>query len=567
MAVDQEILDLLEGREVSVKDLALAVDRSPAALYKPLARLVQDGLVNKREKLVKGKWVAFYSVPSEREIEGCRWESHKEILLAGKTYTKDVLSNDFWPSFAEDIQSLDARQENRHIAVVGLVGWGKSTTAIWISKQLDPSFTVKDIIFVKQDLLKLVASQPKNKSFVLDDIGVMLSSRQWQERERELVFSFLEICRMNRVNTIATVPSLEMIDLNYRRLLHYVLQVELKCQDHIHIIVFKPTTAGLKPSFKPVGTLIFPYPESVDHIIQQYQAIKQEQLSFSARASLERLEKAKQGVIRYVLHHPVIRVTDDVVRSAINSIGLDVDLPKRDKDKLRTAMFDAFQEKKKAEGKARRQQIEQGKANLRKSRLSASYRVKRQAYIDKGRSEDFSKTLAFRLTFEKSRAGNLKNLPGAMGSLLKRGVKPYLVENLVLARLDDVYLVRDLRGMRDILTFFKSFDEFFCSKLFAMFLLDPKQALPFISQAKEMRKSWFYRYHGKFSPKKWREAVLSKLRDFEAKERWKRQRERAIEGSIAAAIDIGYVLFRKGNPKLLDQVDQKHKEKVFWGDV
>ena len=566
MAVDQEILDLLEGRELSIKDLALAIDRSPAALYKPMAKLVRDGLVRKAHRVVKGKPVFYYSVPTKVEIEGCRWQDHKEILLAGKTYQKKVLELDFWPSFAEDIQSLEARQENRHIAVVGLVGWGKSTTAIWISKQLDPSFVVQDIIFIKQDLLRLVASQPKNKSFVLDDVGVMLSSRQWQEKERELVFSFLEICRMNRVNTIATVPSLEMIDLNYRRLLHYVLQVELKCSDHIHIIVFKPTTAGLKPSFKPVGTLIFPYPESVDHIIRQYQAIKQEQLSFSARASLERLEKAREGVARYVFDHPVARVTSDVVASALDSLGLNGDVPKQDRDRLRVQMYNTLEEKKKAEGKAKRQQIEQGKANLRKARLSASYRSKYQAYIDKGRSENFAKTLAFRLTFERTRAGNLKNLPGAMGSLLKK-VKPYLVERLVLTRLDDSYLIRDLRAMRDLLVFFKSFDELFYSKIFAMFLQDPKQALAFISQVKEMRKSWLYQHHKRFSPKKWREGVVQKLRDLEANERWEMQRDRSIEGGIAAAVDIGHMLFGKGNPKLLDQVDRKHKEKAFWGDV
>ncbi|MBA7491471.1 hypothetical protein ES702_02017 [subsurface metagenome] len=564
MAVDQEILDLLEGRELSVKDLALELERSPAALYKPMGKLVQDGLVNKREKLVQGKWVAFYSVPADRAVEGCGWESHKEILLAGKTYRKDVLSNDFWPAFAEDIQTLDSREQNVHLAVVGLVGWGKSTTAIWISKQLDPSFAVQDIIFVKQDLLRLVASQPKNKTFVLDDVGVMLSSRQWQERERELIFSFLEICRMNRVNTIATAPSLEMIDLNYRRLLHYIFEIELRCEDHIHIIVFKPTTAGLKPSFKPVGTLVFPFPESVDHIVKQYQAIKQEQLSFSARASLERLEKAKEGVTRYVSNHPVTRITSDLVSAALDSVGLNGDLPKRDRDKLRVQMYKSLEEKKKAERKAKRQQVEQGKENLRKARLSASYRSKRQAYIDKGRSEAFSKTLAFRLTFEKSRAGNLKNLPGAMGSLLKN-VKPYLVERLVLSRLDDTYLVRDLRGMRDILAFFKSFDQPFYSKVFRMFLEDPKLALSFISEVKEMRKSFFYRYHGKFSPKKWREAVLSRLRDLEAKERWKRQQDRHIEGIIAAGIDLGYTLFKKENPKLLEYVDQK--DRSFWGDV
>ncbi|GAJ04208.1 unnamed protein product, partial [marine sediment metagenome] len=209
--------------------------------------------------------------------------------------------------------------------------------------------------------------------------------------------------------------------------------------------------------------------------------------------------------------------------------------------------------------------VEQGKANLRKARLSASYRTKYQGFIDKGRSEAFSKTLAYRLTFEKIRAGNLKNLPSVMGSLLKRGVKSYLVERLVLRRLDDTYLIRDLRAMRDLLAFFKSFDELFYSKLFAMFLEDPKQALAFISEAKEMRKSWLYQYHKRFSPKKWREAVLSKLGNLEAKKRWERGQDRHYESIIAGAIDIGYLLFKKENPKLVEYVDQK--DRSFWGDV
>lgn len=564
MVGKKDILDLLEGRQLSAKEIADSLDLPIRSVYRYINDLVVDGSILKLEKVVDGRSVAIYTLPVVTPGV-CQWEAHKEILLTGKTYQKKVLELDFWPAFAEDIQTLDSREQNVHLAVVGLVGWGKSTTAIWISKQLDPSFTVKNIIFVKQDLLKLVASQPKRKSFVLDDIGVMLSSRQWQERERELIFSFLEICRMNRVNTIATAPSLEMIDLNYRRLLHYVFEIELRCEDHIHIIVFKPTTAGLKPSFKPVGVLVFPFPESVDHIIKQYQAMKQEQLSLSARASLERLEKAKEGVGRYVSNHSITRVTSDVVSAALDSVGLNGDLPKRDRDRLRVKMYNTLEEKKKAERKAKRQQAEQGKENLRKARLSASYRAKYQAYIDKGRSEAFSKTLAFRLTFERTRAGNLKNLPGAVGSLLKRGVKPYLVEGLVLKKLDDTYLVRDLRAMREILAFFKSFDEPFYSKVFRMFLEDPKLALSFISEAKEMRKSWLYRYHKRFSPKKWRDGVVSRLRDLEAKERWKRGQDRKYKGIIAAGIDLGYVLFKKQNPKLLDYVDQK--DRSFWGDV
>lgn len=102
MAVDQEILDLLEGQELSVKDLALAIERSPASLYKPLTKLVRDGLVRKIQKFIKGKPVSFYSVPAKIEIEGCQWQAHKEMLLAGKTFRKNVLGTDFWPSLKEE---------------------------------------------------------------------------------------------------------------------------------------------------------------------------------------------------------------------------------------------------------------------------------------------------------------------------------------------------------------------------------------------------------------------------------------------------------------------------------
>jgi len=567
MAVDQEILDLLRGRELSIKDLALAIDRSPASLYKPMAKLVRDGLVRKTQRLVKGKPVFYYSVPSVVGVEGCQWESYKAILATSKIFRKNVLDVDFWPFLKQQILSLEERKETLDVAFTGLKGLGKSVSAIWLACWLDGSFSVRgNIILRKEQLLELGIDQPTDRAFVLDDLGTSLSSRGWAERERSVVFSFFEICRQNRVHLLGTSPSLDLVDVNFRRLIRYVFDLQMRCKDHTHTVIYRVLNPGsAKFVLEPVGTLTLPYPNSIDGLIKEYEALKRQELRGAAQDALERLERAKEGVARYIFSHPVTRVTSDVVGAALDSLGLNGDVPKQDRDRLRVQMYNTLEEKKKAEKKAKRQQIEQGKENLKKARLSASYRSKRQAYIDKGRSEVFSKTLAFRLTFEKSRAGNLKNLPGAMGSLLKRGVKPYLVENLVLARLDDVYLVRDLRGMRDILAFFKSFDESFYSKLFAWFLEAPKEALSFIRQAKEMRKSFLYQYHKRFSPKKWREAVLWRLNDLEAKERWKRQQDRNLEGGIAAVIDLGYLLFKKQNPKLLDYVEQK--DRSFWGDV
>jgi len=502
MAVDQEILDLLEGQELSVKDLALAIERSPASLYKPLTKLVRDGLVRKIQKFSKGKPVSFYSVPAKIEIEGCQWQAHKEMLLAGKTFRKNVLGTDFWPSLKEEMLNLRQREETLDVLFTGLKGLGKSVGGIWLACWLDPSFSVKrNIILRKEQLLRLAVEQPANRAFVLDDLGTSLSSRGWAEKEREAIFSFFEICRQNRVHLLGTSPSLDLVDVNFRRLVRYVFDLQVRCRGHTHMLIYRAVSPGLKCVLEPVGILTLPYPNSIDHLIKEYEFVKRQELRGAAQDALQKLERAKEGVKRYILNHPVTRVTDDVVRSALDSIGLNSSLARQDRDKLRVVMYNTLEEKKKAERKAKRQQVEQGKENLRKARLLASYRAKYQVYIDNGRSENFAKTLAYRLVVQKTRAGNLKNLPGIMGSLLKK-VKPALVEKVILDRLDDIYLVRDLRAMRDLLAFFKSFDQSFYSKLFAMFLEDPKLALAFINEAKQMRKSILYQYHKKFSSKK-----------------------------------------------------------------
>jgi len=561
MAVDQEILDLLEGRELSVKDLAIEFECPPASLYKPLAKLVRDGLVRKTQRFVQGKRVAFYSVPSEREIEGCLWQDHKEILLAGKMYPKNVLQVDFGPFLKEEIVNLRQRQETLDILITGLKGVGKSVTAIWLASQLDLSFSVKsNIVLRKEQLLKLVVDQPISRAFVLDDLGTSLSSRGWAEQEREVIFSFFEICRQNQVDLIGTSPSLDLVDLNFRRLIRYVWDVQLRCDDHVHILVHKSVSPGLKPSFKPIGVLTLFYPASIHHFIKEYELVKRQELKGAAQDALERLERAKEGVEKYIWDRPVLRVTDDVVGSALESIGLDGSLPREDKQKLRIVMFDALQQKEQKQKAAKAVQAKQAAEKLRRARLLSSFKAKYQSYLDQDRTKEFALKLSDRLVYEKEKAKNLKNLQGAMGSLFRK-VKHSLVEDLVLARLDDIYLVRDLRTIRDVLGLFKDFDQKFYSKLFLMILYDPQKANEFVTQAKKMRKWFQFQYHGKFSPKRWRESVESSLARMEAQVR----EAEAIADLFKLGVAAVYGLVKK-QPGAIYEVLKLPKKK-FWGDV
>lgn len=562
MAIDQRILDILEDRELSVKDLALVAEKTPAALYRPLTRLVQAGLIRKREKVLKGKSVSFYSLPSQVRVEGCSWLDHKQILLAGKTYRESVLDTDFWPSLKKEVLDLKERKETLDILITGLKGSGKSVTGIWLSHALDAHFSVKrNIILRKDQLLRLAVDQPSEAAFVLDDLGTSLSSRGWAAKEREAIFSFFEICRQNQVHLIGTSPSLDLVDLNFRRLIRYVWDVQLRCTDHVHIIVHKSVSPGLKPAFNPVGVLRVSYPNKITHLLGEYELLKKEELRGAAKDALETLDRLRQGAEAYVLKNPIARVSDDVVRSALHSIGVNGDLGKKAKDEVRVVMFDTLQEKKRKDKAAKAVQVKQGKDNLRNARLRASYQAKYQAYIDKGRSEKFAKVLAYRLTYERGKAGNLKNLAGAMGSLLKK-VDPPLVERFVLEYLDDIYLVRGLRHFRDLLAPFKLFDEGFHTKVFGMLLLDRPKVMAFIEKAREMRGFYQYRYHGRFSPKRWREGVEGYLKSLEAQEQ---------KGDLADSIvKVGVAVYGLATkqPGLVSEYEEyERSQKHFWRDV
>jgi DNA polymerase III delta prime subunit len=562
MTGKKDILELLEGNNLTAKEIADRLELPIRSVYRYTNELVIDGLILKLDKVVKGRSVTIYSLP-EITPGVCSWEQHKQILLSSKLYTKSILELDFWPSFKQEMSNLRERKETLDLLITGLKGVGKSVTAIWLAAQLDNNFEIsRNLIFRKEQLLRLAIDQPEGMSLVLDDLGTSLSSRAWAEQEREAIFSFFEICRQNRIDLIGTSPSLDLVDLNFRRLIRYVWDIQLRCggdNGHIHIVEHRNVNPGLKPAFRPVGITDLPYDGSIDTLIQEYEKVKREQLRGAAQDSLEKLQRGKQKVREYVETHPVSSITSNVLMSGLQSAGLNGNLSKPDKDSLQVEMYNTLQDKKQRQKKQKVIQVQQGKENLQKARLLASYRNKYQSYVDKGRSEQYSKTLTYRLIYERSRAGNLKNLEGVVGSLMNK-VKPSLVEDLVLARLDDTSLVRDLRSLRDILGLFKAFDQSFYSKVFNFIIFDPEKALQFIQQTKLMRRDSEYHYHKKFSLKRWREGVVVALAKVEQSERW----TNALTSVVPlVGATIGLVARKPGwvNSALA------YEKRKFWGDI
>lgn len=107
-------------------------------------------------------------------------------------------------------------KKNEHFmgCIVGGEGSGKSWTAIRIANEIDPSFHSGRVIFDVIELLKILRSgdhEPGN-FYVLDEAGVQMGSRTWQDRSQILANQALQLIRDHNLGLIFTVPRMSEMD-------------------------------------------------------------------------------------------------------------------------------------------------------------------------------------------------------------------------------------------------------------------------------------------------------------------------------------------------------------------
>lgn len=98
--------------------------------------------------------------------------------------------------------------------LVGREGSGKSWTAMKIAESLDPSFTADRVIFDVGPLLEALRERDHapGQAYVLDEAGVQLGRRTWQERSQVLVNQALQLIRNHNLILLFTLPRLGELD-------------------------------------------------------------------------------------------------------------------------------------------------------------------------------------------------------------------------------------------------------------------------------------------------------------------------------------------------------------------
>jgi len=134
------------------------------------------------------------------------------------------------------------QNKNVLIIIVGSTGSGKSYSAIKLAESINPDFNIKDhLVFGGKDFIKLLNSGTLKKGdcIVWDECGVFLGARNWSTEENKKAVEVLQTFRHLNLCVIFTCPDVRFIDVNVRRLYHWLFETMT--------IDYKNSVCQLKP--------------------------------------------------------------------------------------------------------------------------------------------------------------------------------------------------------------------------------------------------------------------------------------------------------------------------------
>ena len=128
---------------------------------------------------------------------------------------------------------LNRRNEHFMCAIVGEEGSGKSFTALRLAREIDPEFGVEDVIFEAGELLRRLRDEDyrQGQAIVLDEAGVSLGRRTWQQSDQIKVNQALQLIRSHNLACFFTLPRLGGLDSQTVARLQAFLEITKKVPD------------------------------------------------------------------------------------------------------------------------------------------------------------------------------------------------------------------------------------------------------------------------------------------------------------------------------------------------
>jgi hypothetical protein len=125
---------------------------------------------------------------------------------------------------------LNTRNEHFVHTIVGREGIGKSHTAIKLARQIDRDFSAENVFFNPAELLRYLRDDKytEGEVLILDEAGVGLGKRTWQESGQKRMNQALQLIRNHNVGLLFTLPRLSELDSQAKGRLHSYYEVREK---------------------------------------------------------------------------------------------------------------------------------------------------------------------------------------------------------------------------------------------------------------------------------------------------------------------------------------------------
>jgi len=125
---------------------------------------------------------------------------------------------------------LNRRNEHWMCAIVGEEGMGKSYTSLRIGELIDRSFSAENVFFRPDPMLQRLRDDEYSTGdvWVLDEAGVALCNRTWQDTGQVKLNQALQLIRSHSVVFVFTLPRLQELDKQARGRLQNVYHIQSK---------------------------------------------------------------------------------------------------------------------------------------------------------------------------------------------------------------------------------------------------------------------------------------------------------------------------------------------------
>jgi len=200
-----------------------------------------------------------------------------------------------------------------------------------IAEKLDPDFNIHRVVFSGREFMKLINNPGRYKlgkgSFIVwDETGLNLGARDFMSSVNKAICGVLQVFRHRNYGVIFCLPNLSFLDVQARRLLHFVFETIAIDYENQEVITkpFEAETCGrwhktyLKyPRFRVGGEIRvikrFRIPKPSDELIEAYEKKKEKfarEFYRKTEKEIKEIEERKrkklfdlEEAINYVVKH------------------------------------------------------------------------------------------------------------------------------------------------------------------------------------------------------------------------------------------------------------------------